>query len=339
MRNVFSKCWTFSWQRHLVSSVISKCQTSTKSPKNCKEHHESYKALGHDPSPPSSPSPRGWGCPCWWCRAWPASTPSPPPPGCSSTSATASSPSTSRTSGPAARRTSPLLKTSDTATSKMQTRTGPFSRSKRMSFSWNRLVFSLLTKGLQLEVRAWRASRLVINEYLDKIYFKLDNLFCSLSIMTTNVFDKCFTDLALQVIPDYFAATVLQRSSPEYPQVCLLTSSLQVGQTHFETGQISAGFWKPQVPSCLQPRCHLDDRLHLPQQRCKSKNFWNLLFWWIWWHWLSTLRLALLRQGCLCFWDPPHHWLRRICLQDSRSFSPGPLLWLSSYLHMICICS
>ena len=38
---------------------------------------------------------------------------------------------------------------------------------------------------------------------------------------------------------------------------------------------------------------------------------------------MISRRVAFLRQGCLCFWNSPHHRLRRICLQDSSSLSAG----------------
>ena len=47
------------------------------------------------------------------------------------------------------------------------------------------------------------------------------------------------------------------------------------------------------------------------------------------------LRSALVRQGRLCFRNPPHHRIRRIRLQDPRSLSSGGFL---SFDACVCIC-
>ena len=145
----------------------------------------------------------------------------------------------------------------------------------------------------------------------------------------------------LQVIPDYFAATVLQRSSSEYPQVFSSSSS-----PHLET---NSKFWCIEMSNFQPAFGNLKFQvafnlvvIWMIVFICLSKGhkiqisniwwWWWCCWQWLWWYW-QCLRLAFLRQGCLCFWDPPHHWLRRICLQDSSPLSPGGSLWLACYLH------
>ena len=58
-------------------------------------------------------------------------------------------------------------------------------------------------------------------------------------------------------------------SSGVFPQLKLPRKK----DEYFVTEQISAGLRQPQVPSCVQPCCHLDDCLHLPKQRCNQATF------------------------------------------------------------------
>ena len=72
---------------------------------------------------------------------------------------------------------------------------------------------------------------------------------------------------------------------------------------------------------------------------------WCRLRWlWWWWRWrcqqgpwpiviARLLRSALVRQGRLCFRNPPHHRIRCIRLQDPGSLSPGGFLPFD-----VCVC-
>ena len=114
-----------------------------------------------------------------------------------------------------------------------------------------------------------------------------------------------------QVIPDYFAATVLQRSSPEYPQVCYNLESEKLDS--LPNFQPAFGNLKFQVAFNLVV-------IWMIVFICLSKGWKTILMTQLT---MISRRVAFLRQGCLCFWNSPHHRLRRICLQDSSSLSAG----------------
>ena len=122
-----------------------------------------------------------------------------------------------------------------------------------------------------------------------------------------------------QVIPDYFAATVLQRSSPEYPQVCYNLEIKGEKLDSLSNFQPAFGNLKFQVAFNLVV-------IWMIVFICLSKGWKTILMTQLT---MISRRVAFLRQGCLCFWNSPHHRLRRICLQDSSSLPAGASLGLS----------